>query len=212
MVRGESLHPPEREFLKTMSNKKNKLVAHKDPEVDTTTEGAKTDPPVAPAKAPKAKKEKAAKPPKEPRARKEKPVREIPAHMAKVQKFAAKLPSLTENAMSVFTRAEKLTPGELNVLSAHVALLARTRATATAGSIKFKEGDPVRIHSGVDTRFIGQEGVVTKVQRIRIFVKVSGFERDAYVFASNCEPLNAQRIDISEDAPESTDEKSAAAG
>lgn len=140
---------------------------------------------------------------------KDKPARETPAHMAKVDKYAASLPTLSEAARSVFTQAESLSSGELNVLSAHISLLARKRATASATTVKLQEGDRVRIHSGIDTRFIGKEGVVTRCQRIRIFVKVPGFSKDAYLFASNVELLESTKIDVSDDAPEATEGKTA---
>jgi hypothetical protein len=199
-----------------MSKKNQKLVARKEPEVtesettktETTATETKTEA-TATEKPAKAKKEKAPKAPKEPKPKKEKPARETLAHMAKVDKYAASLPTLSESAQAVFTQAESLSSGELNVLSAHISLLARKRATASASNVKLREGDRVRIHSGIDTRFIGKEGVVTRCQRIRIFVRVPGFSKDAYLFASNVERLEAEKIDVSDDAPESTGAKTA---
>ena len=204
-----------------MSNKKKsetkKLAAAKEPEANTetlTTEATETTTEAlenteatataAPEKAKKAKAEKAPKLPKEPKPKKEKPVRETPAHMAKVNRYAESLPSLSTAARAVFDQAETLTSGELNVLSAHISLLARKLATASAAAVKLQENDRVRITSGNDTRYIGKEGVVTRCQRIRIFVKVPGFSKDAYLFASNVELIEAAKIDVSEDAPEST--------
>ena len=192
-------------------NKKN-LVANKEPETtetevvpEETVAVKEPETPVAEVaaeKPAKVKKEKAPKPPKEPKAKKEKPVRETPAHMAKVDKYAASLPTLSEDAKAVFAQAESLSLGELNVLSAHLTLLARRRATAVATTTKFEVGDRVCIHSGIDTRFIGKEGVVTRVQRARMFVKVANFDKDAYIFTSNAEHVKASKIDVSDDAPE----------
>lgn len=201
LQKGTSLDMPSKN-----KNKKN-LVANKEPETNATvTETTETEvvpeETVVAEKPAKVKKEKAPKPPKEPKAKKDKPVRETPAHMAKVDKYAASLPTLSEDAKAVFAQAESLSLGELNVLSAHLTLLARRRATAVATTTKFEVGDRVCIHSGIDTRFIGKEGVVTRVQRARMFVKVANFDKDAYIFTSNAEHVKASKIDVSDDAPE----------
>lgn len=168
------------------SNKKKPAVAGKDIEsTESQEKGTVTE-----QQKPEAK-QKTAKP------KKEKPA--TPAHMSKVHKFKERLPSLSPEAKTVFESASSLSTGDLNVLAIHLSTLARERATANAASVKINVGDYVRIHSSHDPRFIGREGIVSEVRRIRIFVNVEGFERPAYLFTTNVEVVRPVQIDVSND-------------
>jgi ribosomal protein L24 len=174
-------------------------------ETTTATEAAAEKP----AKKERVKKEKAEKAPKEPKPKKEKPVRETPAHMAKVNKVKASLPPMSESAKAIFDQAAQLESlSDLNVLATHIAFLARERATAASNEVTVRTGDRVKIVSGSDVRFHGKEGEVVRTNRIRIFVRVPGFEKEAYLLRSNVELLESapSKIDLSDDAPESEDQ------
>lgn len=143
-----------------------------------------------------------------------KPQRTQPAHMAKVDSFRASLPPAVGGVNNILESAKKLSTGDLNILAAHISLEARARATATAGEIKLEKGNAVRIVSGRETKFIGKEGVVSRVNRIRCFVTVPGFTNDVYLFNSDVELLeqDAKTLDISEEETENEDDVAAANG
>lgn len=137
----------------------------------------------------KPKAEKPAKEPKAPREKKEKPVRETPAHMPKVDKVANQLPKLSDDAMTLFTAANNLSTADIVNLNAHLQIAVRRRGVATAAQLiqqgknnpsrELKVGQRVQVVSGQNPRFIGQEGTVTKVQRIRCYVELDS-RKDQY--------------------------------
>lgn len=140
-----------------------------------------------PAKAPKA-----AKPPKEPKApreKKEKPARETPAHMPKVDKVAAQLPTLSEDANTLFVAANNLSTADIVNLNAHLQIAVRRRGVATAAQLiqqgknnpsrELKVGQRVKVVTSQNPRLIGEEGTVSKVQRIRCYVELDS-RKDQY--------------------------------
>lgn len=137
----------------------------------------------------KPKAEKAPKVPKEPKPKKEKPVRETPAHMPKVDKVANQLPKLSDDAMTLFTAANNLSTADIVNLNAHLQIAVRRRGVATAAQLiqqgksnpnrELKVGQRVQVVSGQNPRFIGQEGTVSKVQRIRCYVELDS-RKDQY--------------------------------
>lgn len=131
---------------------------------------------------------KAAKPPKEPKApkepkpKKEKPMRETPAHMPKVDKVANQLPALTEESNVLFSAANNLATADIINLVAHLQIAVRRRGVATSAKLiqqgkdnpgrELKVGQRVKILTSTNPRFIGKEGTVSKVQRIRCYVEL----------------------------------------
>lgn len=139
---------------------------------------------------------------KEPRPKKERPVRAVPAHMSKVDKVAAQLPPLSSDAHVLFTAANNMSTADMNSLVAHLNISIRRRgvmALAQGGSAaKLQLGDRVRVRSGSGgaARFVGQVGTVSKLQRIRCYVRLEGRSYSAdkpgdYFFIADVEPTNA---------------------
>lgn len=130
-----------------------------------------------------------------------KPAREVPAHMAKVKSYRDTLPPPSEGVQEILDQAKALSAGDLCILANWISLEARERATVNASKVKVEVGDKVKIISGQATKFIGKEGEVSRTNRIRIFVKVPGFNKEVYLFASDVEKLEGDTtaIDISED-------------
>lgn len=154
-----------------------------------------------PAKPAKVKAEKAPKAPKEPKVKAEKPARETPAHMAKVDKIASQLPALGSDAGTLFTAMKNLATADLNGILAHLSVEIRRRGVlaavplpggASAQPASVAEGTRVRIQSG-NPRFIGQEGTVAKVQRIRCYVRLDGRDKDDYFFIADVAPLQGSQ-------------------
>jgi hypothetical protein len=152
-----------------------------------------------PAKKPREKKEKAPKEPKPPRQKKEKPAREVPAHMSKVAAAAASLPSLEGDALGVFEAAKELSTGDLNKLSAHLAVEARRRATLPPEGRTLNVGDTVRIVSGSQAKYIGLVATVTEVRRIRVFVKADSVQRPIYLFAGDVELVSSAVVNVTDE-------------
>lgn len=147
---------------------------------------------------------------KKPREKKERPQRETPAHLAKIDKVAAQLPPLSEDANAVFTAANNLSTADMCAVLAHTNIAIRKRGIIAAGQnsakgIKLAEGMRVRIVSGTP-KFRGKTGTLTKVQRIRCYVKVDGKEyvekedgrTGDYFMTSDVEPLVATTSNIGE--------------
>ena len=110
-----------------------------------------------------------------------------PAHMKKIDRAASKLPSLNGQAQLLFNEATtNFSAEQLTALALHLQHFNRVKATERALGQKIEAGQAVRIIGG-DPRFVGMTGTVTKAQRIRCYVSVPGFKRDAYCFTSDVE-------------------------
>lgn len=108
-------------------------------------------------------------------------------HMSKVEKAASRLPSLIEAAQLIFNDiTTNFGRDQVAALAAHLTHFNRVQATSRALNQKIAAGDTVRIVGG-DSRFIGQEGTVSKAQRIRCYVAVEGVKKDVYLFTSDVE-------------------------
>lgn len=115
-----------------------------------------------------------------------------PAHMKKVNKAGERLAPLSETAQLLYGDATtNLTSAEIASLAQHLQYFNRVEATKRALERKLEVGDTVQITGG-DPRFIGKEGTVVKVQRIRCFVKVAGTDRDVYLFTSDVSPVESE--------------------
>lgn len=162
----------------------------------------------------KPKAEKAPKEPKPPRVKKEKPVRPL-AHLSKVEKVASQLPVMTQEAQAIFVGAANLSTPDISSLVAHLNIVMRKRSVvaiaqgaARAGETPLLTvGQRVRIRSGQggSARFIGHEGTVTKVQRIRCYVAIDGRTYDPkrlesgqtdYFFISDIETANGTGLSL----------------
>lgn len=145
---------------------------------------------------------------KEPKPKKEKPVREKPAHLAKVEKVAAQLPLLTEEPSAVLVAAKNLTTADICGVIAHLQVEVRRRSiTAVAdagarGDEKLNEGDRVKILTCQhNPSYIGRTGTVTKVQRVRCYVRLDGKEYSEkddgrtgdYFYHSDCKSLGVAK-------------------
>ena len=114
-----------------------------------------------------------------------------PAHMKKIERAAGKLPELTEQTQLLFNEATtNFSAGQLTALALHLQYFNRVKATERALGQKIESGQQVRIIGG-DPKFVGQVGTVTKAQRIRCYVQVPGFKREAYCFTSDVEIVAA---------------------
>lgn len=113
-------------------------------------------------------------------------------HMAKVESAAKNLPTLSEEANEIFQAAiADLPHAQVAALALHLNHFNRAMATEQATKLTLEVGTRVRINGG-DMKFIGREGTVSKVQRIRCLVDVEGFNKPAYVFISEVELLDAE--------------------
>lgn len=153
---------------------------------------------------------------KEPKPKKEKPVREKPAHLAKVEKVAAQLPLLTEEPSAVLAAAKNLTTADICGVIAHLQVEVRRRSiTAVAdagarGDEKLNEGDRVKILTCQhNPSYIGRTGTVTKVQRVRCYVRLDGKEYSEkddgrtgdYFYHSDCKSLGVAKHTEPEQQP-----------
>jgi len=122
-----------------------------------------------------------------------------PAHLTKVQKAADKLAPLSEASQLVYNEAiAALTAPELANLAQHIGQYNRQNATLRALDTQLVEGARVRIIGG-DPRYVGQTGIVARVQRIRCFVTLDSSSRDAYCFTSDVEPVVITEINVTDD-------------
>lgn len=113
------------------------------------------------------------------------------AHLAKVAKAEAKLPTLNGTAqVTVNDITTNFTRDQINAIAKHLEHFNRVQATKRALEQKINAGDKVRIVGG-DSRFVGQEGVVSKAQRIRCYVEVAGAKKPVYLFTSEVELVEA---------------------
>lgn len=124
-----------------------------------------------------------------------------PAWQRKIDRLAANLPEATENITSLAELITSFDDLELTNALAYVEFERRVRAikaTAQAkDSVSLNVGDRVFIRNCNARKFIGQEGIVTLVRRVRAFVEVDGFDTKAYVWTTDVdvlEPANAEEM------------------
>lgn len=114
-----------------------------------------------------------------------------PAHMKKLMSAAGKLPSLSDSTQLLFNEATtNLSRDQLTALALHIQHFNRVKATERALDQRVVQGTSVRIIGG-DPKFTGMVGTVTKAQRIRCYVTVSGVKKEVYCFTSDVEALEA---------------------
>lgn len=125
-------------------------------------------------------------------------------HMKKVEKAASRLPQMLAPTQSLFDSiTSTLNADQRSALALHLQHHNRVQSTLQATvSQPLKIGQIVRITGG-DPKFIGMRGAVEKVQRIRCYVTVPGFNRPAYCFVSDVE-----RVSDSGTSPPPSDEES----
>ena len=112
------------------------------------------------------------------------------AHMKKVEAARSKLPEMGMDASVIFAdTVGKLSCQQLVALAEHLRFQARLIGTKAAPAKAIEVGTTVRIVNG-EARYIGKVGTVTKSQRLRTFVSVPGFNREAYVFTADVEVVN----------------------
>ncbi len=112
------------------------------------------------------------------------------AHLAKVEKAFARLPSLNEEAQATFnTITANFSRDQVNAIAQHCMHFNRVQATKRALEQKLEAGVRVRVIGG-DSRYVGQEGTVSKAQRIRCYVDV-GAKKPIYLFTSEVEIVSA---------------------
>jgi hypothetical protein len=127
-------------------------------------------------------------------------------HMSKVTKAAEKLPELSEEASKAFNEiVMNFNASQVAALSAHLSHYNRVKATERALDRKLEVGDTVLIVSG-DPRFINKVGTVAKVQRIRCYVDVDGFNKPAYLFTSDVELATIEEVAAPEENASSSEE------
>jgi len=110
-----------------------------------------------------------------------------PAHMKKLDNAASKLPKLNEEMQLLFNETiTNFNATQITALALHLQHFNRVKATERALGQKVEAGSQVRIIGGYP-KFIGMTGTVSKAQRIRCYVSVSGVKRDVYCFTSDVE-------------------------
>lgn len=106
------------------------------------------------------------------------------AHMSKVDKAKTRLPALSVAAqVAVDDVTSNFSAADVAAIAAWLGHFNRAQATARALTAKLAVGDHVRITGG-DPRYVGMVGTVTKAQRIRCYVDVSGVAKPVYLFSS----------------------------
>ncbi|MBM3298368.1 MAG: hypothetical protein FJY85_00260 [Deltaproteobacteria bacterium] len=114
-----------------------------------------------------------------------------PAHMKKIDRAASRLPVLSDPAQLLFNEAtSNFSAEQITAISLHLQHFNRVKATERALGQKVQVGQTVKIIAG-DPKFVGMTGTVSKSQRIRCYVTVSGIKRDVYCFTSDVEPQTA---------------------
>ena len=111
-----------------------------------------------------------------------------PAHMNKVIKAAEKLGVLGGSTKAFFDEATtNLSTNQIALLALHLQHFNRIKSTerALTSSAIVKEGQEVMINGGDR----GKVGIVERVQRIRCYVAVDGFDKPAYCFISDVVPV-----------------------
>lgn len=109
------------------------------------------------------------------------------AHMKKVETAKLRLPIMDAPSETAYNELiNKLTDQQLCTLAEHLRFKARLTSTKSAPTTALAVGTRVRITNG-EGRYIGLVGTVTKSQRLRSFVSVPKYRRDAYVFTSDLE-------------------------
>lgn len=116
------------------------------------------------------------------------------AHLAKLDKAAASLPKIESERLSdTFASLQsQFDSSELSLLAVHLQHYVRSIATINATNTKVEVGTKVKIVSG-DPRYVGQEGIVNKAQRIRCYVELAS-GKVAYCFTSDVVPLETDEV------------------
>jgi hypothetical protein len=113
-----------------------------------------------------------------------------PAHLAKIEKFEAQLPPVSDDAAIVLSHLVGLSTTDINIVIAHATAALRKRSVLASSAKSVEVGQPVRIVSHQDSRYIGLVGTVSQVQRIRAYVDTTD-GREVYCFISDLEPADA---------------------
>lgn len=117
---------------------------------------------------------------------------ERPAHMKKVNRAAEKLPTINDEASRIFDEiTTNCSAEQVAAIALHLQHFNRAKATERALTQKIEVGSRVRIVGG-DPKFIGQEGTVSSVRRIRCFVDVSGAKKPVYLFTSDVQVVEEE--------------------
>lgn len=105
-------------------------------------------------------------------------------HISKVKKAAEQLPDLSDSGATACAELlKRLSTEEINVLGQHLQHIYRARKTEEAINRELAVGQQVKLIGG-PARFVGQQGTIISLNRIRCYVKVAGFEKPVYVFTS----------------------------
>ena len=109
-----------------------------------------------------------------------KPQRETLAHMPKVDKVAMTLPSMSNDVQTLFGAAVNMSTSDIVSLVSHLQIAIRRRGVQQAAALieqgkanperQLKVGQRVKVVTSSNPRFIGLQGTVTKVRRIRCHV------------------------------------------
>ncbi len=119
----------------------------------------------------------------------------VPNYMQKIEKLRGRLPEASSSVLEITSRFEDshFTDADLTVIGAHLGFEQRRRGILASAvpSSKVHVGDVVEIRNCVNRKFIGAQGVVEKVRRIRAFVRVVGYDIPAYTFVSDLKVLKS---------------------
>lgn len=116
------------------------------------------------------------------------------AHLAKLDKASSMLPKLEgDRLVEAFANLQSMfDTTELSLLAIHIQHLVRSLATVAATRTKIEAGTKVKIVGG-DPKYVGQEGIVNKAQRIRCYVELAS-GKVVYCFTSDVSPVESTVI------------------
>jgi multidrug efflux pump subunit AcrA (membrane-fusion protein) len=119
----------------------------------------------------------------------------VPNYMQKIEKLRGRLPEASSSVLEITSRFadSSFTDADLTTIGVHLGFEQRRRGILASAepSNKVRVGDVVEIQNCVNRKFIGTQGVVEKVRRIRAFVRVDGHDLPAYTFVSDLKVLKS---------------------
>lgn len=124
-------------------------------------------------------------------------------HLAKIKRAEELLPTLSEDLAVQFNEFVSLNKiPDVLAFAAHLTHFVRLQQTlkASTDDIVITENSKVRIIAG-DPKYIGQEGIVASMKRIRCYVELAD-GKQVYCFTSDVEPIIDEQTENVDDSNE----------
>lgn len=125
-------------------------------------------------------------------------------HATKIAKALAALPELNTNEQTVLDTLLSLGAEGVAKVTAHAETLLRQAAVTSAAlgqAPALNIGDYVRVVGGTDPRFLGREGHITEVKKVRCKVDVGNGKAPLYLFRSEVEVISKAEVSAAAPAP-----------